>query len=157
MDLNRRSVSYWITQCSVQSCWNSVRKSKTSGRFPVVYAESKSRDLIKCLGREYGSVGGVISEQTHYGFLDEVAQETRTQLERVQKWSHIIGSRMARSRSRQEWGRCLDLVFQKLLGFTPSQEQARVTDTHSISRPLPQFHLCCAVILGQVLCSVFGL
>lgn len=35
-------------------------------------------------------------------FWDEVAQETRTQLERVQKWSHIIGGRMARSRGRQE-------------------------------------------------------
>lgn len=36
---------------------------------------------------------------------DQVAQETRTQLERAQRGSRIIGGRMVRARRRQEWGR----------------------------------------------------
>jgi hypothetical protein len=32
-------------------------------RFSVAYTESKSRDLIECLGSEHETAGGVTSEQ----------------------------------------------------------------------------------------------
>lgn len=55
---------------------------------------------------------------------DEVAQETRTRLERAQKWSGVIRDKMVRTGVKQELGRQVAPVFQKLLGFIPSQEQA---------------------------------
>lgn len=46
-----------------------MRKNETNGRFPVVYLESKNRDLIKCLGSKHRLVRGIVSEQVHFNFL----------------------------------------------------------------------------------------
>ena len=126
-----------------------MRKNETSGRFPVVYLESKNRDLIKCLGSKHRPVNlleALFLSRLILTSWDQVAQETRTQLERAQRGSRIIGGRMVRARRRQEWGRRWVLYVRSSYASLPARSRLVYV---ACDRPAP-------TLVSSLLCSGCG-